>query len=172
MKDEFPDGSFLAVDDGRNVFESNHIAGHGGEVFVPEPGGCLFVAGDTTYFVGAQKLALLLAGLASEGIGEAGADDDYIAFFEFYTLLLCDGLDVSDGDLVVGEGVEGSSGLVGVALKVDEDTARDHATTLVPVIESGELAFEIFVAMGLSQLFYAGLEALGEDEAVRETDRE
>lgn len=96
----------------RDVLEGNHVARHGSKVLVPEPFGRLLVSRDAAGAVGAHELGLLLAGLAAEALSEAGADDDDVARLEGDALLLGDGLDVLDGDLVVVEGVEGDAVLV------------------------------------------------------------
>lgn len=160
MKHEISNSTLLTIDDWRNVLKSNHISSHSGEVLIPEPSRRLRVTSNTANFVGSHEFSLLLASLSSEALSEARSNDDHVSLLELHSLLLRDGLDVFDGDLVVGEGVEGSAGFVCVALEVDEDTAGDHAATLVPVVEGWELAFEVLVAVGLGQLFDACLGAL------------
>lgn len=162
MQNQFRHNPLPAVlENRRDVFERDHIPGDGGEVLIPEPPRGVLVAHDAAHAVGAHELGLLLAGDVREALGEAGADDDHVAEFELDGLLLGDGLDVVDGDLVRVVGVEGAAGFVGVLFEVDEDAAGDHAAALVPVVERGEVLVRVPVGVvGLRELLGVGFGAV------------
>ena len=148
---ETVNAGWFAVDNGRDGLESDGIACNGRKVLVPEPFGGLGSAFDATRLVRSQSLLLLLAGQASQRLGEAGAYDDDVALLEGDALLLGHGLQLGDGDALVGERRVGDAVGVGVSLVVDQHAAAHQAAALVPVVQGRQLLRVVLAAEVLLQ---------------------
>jgi len=129
-------------------------------VFVPEPlRGCL-ITSYTTSTVSAHELVLLFPRQTTQILSKARTNDDHIALLELDTLLLSNGFDVLDRDIVGIERIELDPVLVGISLVIDKDTARNKTATLVPVIQRWELLIMVLIAMVLGQFLHVRLNAV------------
>ena len=125
--------TFLSVDNGRNMFESNHITRNSREMLVPNPFGGFLVSLDTTHSVGRQCLDLLVSGHGTQSFGESRPDDQHVAILEFDILEFRNFLNIIDENLVVVEQVVLDTASVGIGFVIDQDAASDQSTTSMPI---------------------------------------
>lgn len=127
---------------------------------VPRPSRHLLVALDPDTLVAGQALGLLLGRNASQVVGESRPDEQDVAVLELGALVLCDGLEVLDGDCVGLEGGVLDALGARVLLVVEEDAAADHAAPFVPVVQRRQGALRVEGAEGLDETVHAGLGAV------------
>ena len=152
--------SVLLHDHRRQDLERDRVAGHRGEVVVPEPFGALDAALDADALVRAEQLLLLRARGRAEVLGETGAHDDDVAVLELHALPLRDLLEDFGGDGVLLEAAVLDPFVLGIGLVVDHHAAAHHAAGLVPVVQGWEGHIFVLVAEGLDQLVQLRLVAV------------